>query len=170
MAETISVTNALEDLIYPPTNYTEHRVPTEDMVYKPKSRSMMRRILESHRLSLEFAAARKLQSHIIPFSVSAHAVFFQVAATPIKLLAVPARPTIPSSRFKYPRAETGIVRSQMSERSWVLVAARSLETFVSSSILYWLSITYLASFLLWTTPSPSLLSIRCSLCRSCHKV
>ena len=55
------------------------------------------------------------------------AVFFQVAHTPIRLLTVPASPTMPSSRFAYPRAELGTARSQRSEISWRLVTLRSLQ-------------------------------------------
>ena len=59
-----------------------------------------------------------------------YAVFFQVAQTPIKLLTVPARPTMPSSRFVYASAVLGIVRSQRSEMSCRLVEARSLRKMI----------------------------------------
>lgn len=59
------------------------------------------------------------------------AVFFQVVHTPIKLLTVPANPTMPSSKFAYPRAVLGTVKSHRSEISWSLVAVRSLSSSVS---------------------------------------
>ena len=61
----------------------------------------------------------------------AQAVFFHVPQTPIRLLTVPARPTIPSSRFAYPSAELGIVRSQTSDINWRFVVARSLQLCIS---------------------------------------
>lgn len=45
------------------------------------------------------------------------AVFCQALYTPSKLLVVPARPTMPSSKLAYPRAVLGTVRSQRSESS-----------------------------------------------------
>lgn len=54
------------------------------------------------------------------------AVFFHCATKPIKLLTVPAIPTMPSSKLTQPSAEEGIVRSQMSEMSCSWLADRSL--------------------------------------------
>lgn len=43
------------------------------------------------------------------------AVFFHWVYIPIKLLAVPARPTMPSSKLAQASAAAGIVRSHKSE-------------------------------------------------------
>lgn len=66
-----------------------------------------------------------------PFYALLYAVFFQVPHTPIKLLTVPAKPTIPSSKFRYARAVLGIVKSQRSEISCKLIKARSLQFSIS---------------------------------------
>lgn len=54
------------------------------------------------------------------------AVFFHIATKPIKLLTVPAIPTMPSSRLTHPSAEVGTVRSHRSEMSCSWLADRSL--------------------------------------------
>lgn len=57
----------------------------------------------------------------------AHAVLRHWLCKPIKLLMVPPIPTMPSSRSRYLSAETGEVKSQTSESSWVRAVERSLE-------------------------------------------
>lgn len=54
------------------------------------------------------------------------AVFFHIATNPIRLLTVPAIPTMPSSRLTQPSAEVGMVRSHKSEMSCNWLADRSL--------------------------------------------
>lgn len=115
--------------------------------------------------SLSITLSVRLQASVR----SCYTVFFHVDQTPIKLLAVPASPTIPSSRSRYPRAAVGMVKSQTSERSCRFVVARSLRSSLLCASRPSL-LTYLATFLLSTTPSPSLLSMICSLCLSFHNV
>jgi len=51
-----------------------------------------------------------------------HAVFAHVAKSPIKLLVVPANPTMPSSKLPNPSAAQGAMLSQRSEISCICVA------------------------------------------------
>jgi hypothetical protein len=82
-----------------------------------------------------------------------HAVFCHTVYTPIKLLTVPARPTMPSSRLRYPNAEMGTVRSQMSEMSWILAAVLCL--FIVSAYFVKHGSYYLSSLFASILPSPS---------------
>ena len=86
------------------------------------------------------------------------------------LLVVPASPTMPSSRFAYPNAELGIVRSHTSDNNCLLVDARSLCYTMSKAARSTYFITYLASFLPSTIPSPSFFSMFCSFSRICQSV
>ena len=74
-------------------------------------------------------------SYIYTFSVplDPQAVFFHCVYTPIKLLTVPAKPTIPSSKLARPIAVAGTVKSAKSEISCKLIAARSLLSHISIS-------------------------------------
>lgn len=62
----------------------------------------------------------------LPPCTPTQAVFFHIATKPIKLLTVPAIPTMPSSRLTHPSAEVGMVRSHKSEMSCSWLADRSL--------------------------------------------
>ena len=91
--------------------------------------------------------------------------------TPIKLLTVPASPTMPSSRLMYPSTELGIVRSHRSETSCTLAPDRSLRRHGVSGLHVGHADggvardAHRSSLLLSTTPSPSCLLIDC--CRCC---
>lgn len=78
----------------------------------------------SHHLNAvpSFCLSARPSVHLPPVQ----AVFFHIATRPIKLLTVPAIPTMPSSRLTQPSAEVGMVRSHKSEMSCSWLADRSL--------------------------------------------
>lgn len=78
----------------------------------------------SHHLNAvpSFCVSARPSAHLPPIQ----AVFFHIATRPIRLLTVPAIPTIPSSRLTQPSAEEGTVRSHKSEMSCSWLADRSL--------------------------------------------